>query len=176
MNGISQATFTTITAANNIDQPKISIPKRDSSMKKSMKRKADAGASDNESVIQPTAKVSTSSASSRSYIGPMVRSARIRPVRIGLTKNVEKLCIDFGVPIRPCIPTQDICAQYDEFRKTLINLIDTRRATDRLEQELKSLKSTNNSIIIPSRQVAKEAHDQDQDVNPWVLERYEDME
>jgi hypothetical protein len=123
--------------------------------------------------VQKQRPSATRSFSSRQYTGAMLRSARIRPLRPGLAKNVEKLCLDMGLPIKPCVPIEDICAKYEDLRRALSNLLDSRRATERLEQELKALKggSTRPPPIHSDAQSTEAPSDDPQDdVNPWVLE------
>lgn len=90
---------------------------------------------------EPRSIITSPISSKKSNIGPILRSAKIKPVRTGLTKHVEKISLELEIPMKPCIPTASICTKYEEIRSMIVKLIDTKKSIEKLENELRFIRT-----------------------------------
>ena len=73
----------------------------------------------------------------RVWIGPFARSSKLKPLRTGTTKHVEKMLFEsYGLPARPVIPVDAQCEAYDDLRGFMLMLIDERKLLDKMEAQL----------------------------------------
>ena len=73
------------------------------------------------------------------WIGPFPRSSKLKPIRTGLTKHIEKALIEeYAVPARPIIPVASQIDAYDDIRGFMLMLLDERKLLEKLEAQLKS--------------------------------------
>lgn len=56
-----------------------------------------------------------------------LRSCRLQQVKIGYSKAVEKILLDFGLPAKPLFATEELCAAYDELRHLAVRHLDTKK-------------------------------------------------
>lgn len=60
----------------------------------------------------------------------LVRSINLKPIRVGLTRHVDKLLLDRGLLTKPAVPTQKVCERFDELRLLLARLTEMQRNVD----------------------------------------------
>jgi hypothetical protein len=56
-----------------------------------------------------------------------LRSCRLHQVKIGYSKAVEKIFLDFGLPAKPLFATEELCAAYDELRNLSVRQLDSKK-------------------------------------------------
>ncbi|CAH1767063.1 5148_t:CDS:2, partial [Entrophospora sp. SA101] len=69
--------------------------------------------------------------------GVVVRSQKIPVPKQNLTVKVQKALQEFGLGIRPNMPTETVCGKWTELQKAIQNLLDLKKHADKLEHELK---------------------------------------
>lgn len=75
------------------------------------------------------------------WIGPFPRSTKLKPLRTGISKHVEKILFEeFGLPVKPIIPIASIQDAYDDIRGLALMLVDERKLLDRLEAQARPYK------------------------------------
>lgn len=57
-----------------------------------------------------------------------LRSTRMHPLRVGSARVVEKILSDFGLPLKPDLPTALVVEKFDQVRSAIIRLIDVRKS------------------------------------------------
>ena len=67
----------------------------------------------------------------------MVRSQKIPVPKQNLTVKVQKALQEFGLGIRPNMPTETVCGKWAELQKAIQNLLDLKKHVDKLEHDLK---------------------------------------
>ncbi len=61
-------------------------------------------------------------------------STTLTPIRVGLCRHVDKLMLDYGVPLKPTIATPEVIAKYNELRLLLAELAEAKKALESLGQ------------------------------------------
>jgi hypothetical protein len=56
-----------------------------------------------------------------------LRSSRLHPVKIGYSKPVEKILLDFGLSAKPLFATEKFCTMYDELRTLAVQQLDSKK-------------------------------------------------
>lgn len=56
-----------------------------------------------------------------------LRSSRLHQVKIGYSKPVEKILLDFGLSAKPLFATEQFCTMYDELRALAVQQLDSKK-------------------------------------------------
>ncbi|KAM3587108.1 swr complex subunit [Umbelopsis sp. WA50703] len=73
--------------------------------------------------------------------GVYVRSQKIPPIKPNMIQKVGKVMDEIGIPIRPIMPTAQVCAKFEQLQTAIITLLDLKRQVDRQENDLKVKKA-----------------------------------
>lgn len=57
----------------------------------------------------------------------LLGSTLLLPIRVGLTRHVDRMLLDYGLPMRPNYATPAVMAKYDEIRQLLAQLADAKK-------------------------------------------------
>lgn len=57
-------------------------------------------------------------------------STMLQPIRVGLTRHVDRMMIDYGLSARPNFATPAVLAKYDEIRSLLAQLAEAKKALE----------------------------------------------
>jgi hypothetical protein len=57
-------------------------------------------------------------------------STMLQPIRVGLTRHVDRMMIDYGLSARPNFATPAVLVKYDEIRSLLAQLAEARKALE----------------------------------------------
>jgi len=60
-------------------------------------------------------------------------STMLKPIRVGLTRHVDRMMLDYGLPLRPNWATPRVMGKYDELRALMAQLADAKRALEAIE-------------------------------------------
>ena len=125
------------TVGNNHVKKKTGGALHDNAMAFGASRLASAGVSSQDNVDWQSGGT-TIAKKEKVWIGPFPRSTKLKPLRTGLTKHIEKALIEeYAVPARPIIPVESQIEAYDDIRGFMLMLLDERKLLDRLEAQLK---------------------------------------
>ncbi|KAL1915292.1 uncharacterized protein VTP21DRAFT_6750 [Calcarisporiella thermophila] len=70
--------------------------------------------------------------------GVYVRSQKMQQIRQSALAKVTKVMEELNIGPRPIMPTQSVCAKFEQLHSTIVTLLDMKRQLDRLEQEVKT--------------------------------------
>ena len=125
------------TAGNQLVKKKAGVALHDNAAAFGTSRLASVGTSSQENVDWHSGGT-TIAKKEKVWIGPFPRSTKLKPLRTGLTKHIEKTLIEeYAVPARPIIPVESQIEAYDDIRGFMLMLLDERKLLDRLEAQLK---------------------------------------
>lgn len=66
-------------------------------------------------------------------------SARITPIRVGLCRHVDRMMLDYGLPVRPSVATPPVVEAFDRVRVMLADLAEMKKALEALSNPSASL-------------------------------------
>jgi len=72
--------------------------------------------------------------------GVYLRSTRLTPVRQSLLPKVRTITAELGLPLRPVMPTAQVCAAYETLYQTTTLLLEAKKVQDKLEMEVDILR------------------------------------
>ncbi|KAH8550498.1 hypothetical protein BGW37DRAFT_66577 [Umbelopsis sp. PMI_123] len=84
--------------------------------------------------------------------GVYVRSQKIPPIKPNMIQKVGKVMDELGIPIRPIMPTAQVCAKFEQLQTAIITLLDLKRQVDRQETDLKVKKAQKSKDGTPTSQ------------------------
>ncbi|CAO3662518.1 unnamed protein product [Umbelopsis ramanniana] len=88
--------------------------------------------------------------------GVYVRSQKIPPIKPNMIQKVGKVMDELGIPIRPIMPTAQVCAKFEQLQTAIITLLDLKRQVDRQETDLKVKKTQKTKDGTPTPQGPQE--------------------
>ncbi|EPZ34414.1 hypothetical protein ROZALSC1DRAFT_27217 [Rozella allomycis CSF55] len=75
--------------------------------------------------------------------GLYLRGQRLLPIKSTLIRQVEKTLTDYGIPLKPKVPTKKVCEIFEELRSNVCTLVELRKSLEKIENEMKINKSGN---------------------------------
>jgi hypothetical protein len=66
-------------------------------------------------------------------------SAHITPIRVGLCRHVDRMMLDYGLPVRPSVATPPVVEAFDRVRVMLADLAEMKKALEALSNPSASL-------------------------------------
>ncbi len=75
--------------------------------------------------------------------GVYLRSSKITTFKHTVQTKVNNILAEIDIPTRPIMPTRRVCAKFETLLKVTTVLLEAKRQADKLEAELKVLRSQN---------------------------------